>query len=131
MPSNARTSPLDETPTADLVRKAFSDFQELARSEAALAGEELGGEVRTAVITAVVISASVALGVGSVALSVAALIIAYGGTPLSALACAAALLGIAAVSGVAVSVGRRPKSFLPKTRLRLARDFADLKDHIG
>jgi hypothetical protein len=61
---------------------------------------------------------------------VAALVLANGGSALAALACAAALLGIAAVVGIAVAVTRLPKSFLPKTRLRLARDVADVKDHL-
>jgi hypothetical protein len=124
------TSQLDEAPTAELVRKAFSDFQELARTEAALAGEELAAEARDAVITAVVMAASIAIGVASIAVSVAALIVANGGSVVVALGCAAALLAIAAVAGLALGLGRWPKSFLPKTRLRLARDIADVKGHL-
>ena len=128
--ANSPAPTLDEAPTADLVRRAFSDFQELARAEAALAGEELEAEARAAVVTAVVMSAAIAVGVASIAVAAAALVLANGGSTLAALACAAALLGIAAVAGIAVALARLPKSFLPKTRLRLARDVADVKDHL-
>jgi hypothetical protein len=121
---------MEEAPTADLVRKAFSDFRELARAEAALAGEELGTEARAAVVTAVVVSAAIALGVASIAISVAAVVLSNGGSTLAALVWAAALLGIGAVTGIAVGLARWPKSFLPRTRMRLARDIAEVKDHI-
>ena len=128
--ANSPAPSLDEAPTAELVKKAFSDFRELARAEAALAGEELETEVRAAVVTAVVMSAAIAVGVVSIAISIAALVVSNGGSALAAFACAAALLGIAAVVGIAVGLARLPKSFLPKTRLRLARDVADVKDHL-
>ena len=48
----------DDASTAELIRKALADMQELARAEVALAGKELGTEARGALVSSVVLSAS-------------------------------------------------------------------------
>ena len=121
----------DDVPTAELIRKALSDVQELARAEVALAGKELGAEARGALFGSVVLSASVAAGIVAVALAVAALVVAFGGSVVVALFCAAGLLGVAAGVGVAVTFAQWPRRFLPGTRRRIARDIAELKDHLA
>ena len=121
----------DEASTAELVRKALADVQELARAEVALAGKELGTEARAALIGSVVLSATVAVGVVAVALALAAVVVAFGGSVVVALCCAAGLLAVAAGAGLAVTFAQWPKRFLPGTRRRIARDIAELKDHLA
>ncbi|HEX3596557.1 MAG TPA: phage holin family protein [Polyangiaceae bacterium] len=121
----------ETAPTAELLRKALEDVQELARAEVALAGKELGDEVRGALITAIAIAASIAVGICAVAAGVAALIVAFGGTLVAAFGTAAAILAVAAASGIALTLARLPKSFLPRTRRRVAQDITEMKDHLA
>jgi hypothetical protein len=120
----------DDASTAELVRKALADMQELARAEVALAGKELGTEARGALFSSVVLSASIAAGVAAVALALAAVIVAFGGSVVVALCCAAGLLGVAGGAGLAVTFAQWPKHFLPGTRRRITRDISELKDHL-
>jgi len=121
----------DDASTAELVRKALVDVQELARAEVALAGKELGTEARGVLVASAVLSASVAAGVAAIALAVAAVVVAFGGTVVEAFGWASGLLGVAAGAGLAFTFARWPKRFLPGTRRRVARDIAELKDHLA
>ncbi len=121
----------ESAPTAELLRKALDDVQELVRAEVALAGKELGDEARGALVTSVAISASIAVGLSAVAMGIAALIVAFGGPVVAALGCAAALLAIAAGVGIALSLTSFPKNFMPRTRRRVAEDITEMKDHFA
>jgi hypothetical protein len=121
----------DDASTAELVRNALSDVQELARAEVALAGKELGAEARGALVSSVVWSASIAVGIVAISLALAAVVVTFGGSAVEALGWAAGLLAVATGAGLAVASAQRPKRFLPGTRRRLARDIAELKDHLA
>jgi len=121
----------DDTPTTELLRKALADMQELARAEVALAGKELGAEARGVLVGSVLLSVSIAAGVAAIALALAAVIVAFGGSLVVALGSAAGLLGVAAGGGLAVTFAQVPKRFLPRTRRRIARDVAEMKDHLA
>jgi hypothetical protein len=121
----------DSFPTAELLRKALEDVQELARAEVALAGKEIGNEARDVLFTAIALSASIAVGVCAVAVGIAVLIVALGGPIVAALGVAAGLLALVAAVGVAMSLARFPKGFLPRTRRRVAEDISEMKDHFA
>jgi uncharacterized membrane protein YqjE len=121
----------DEPSTADLIRKALGDMQELARAEVALAGKELGAEAKATLFTSVALSATIAVGVVAVAVGVGALVAAFGGTTVAAFACTAGVLSIAAGIGLAMSLAQWPKGLLPRTRRRLGEDISQLKDHLA
>ncbi len=123
---------LDQGPTtAELLRRALDDVRELARAEVELAGKELGQEARDALLAAVVTAACVALAVCAVALGVGALVVGFGGSMAAALGVAAAIVAVAGGVGFAVSVGKLPKGFLPRTRRRVASDISTMKDHLA
>jgi hypothetical protein len=121
----------DTASTAELIRKALDDVQELAKAEVALAGKELGAEATSTFVTAIAMSVSIAVGVCAVATGVAALIVGLGGTTVAALASAAAILAIATAIGIVTSIARSPKGFLPRTRQRVAEDISEMKDHFA
>lgn len=122
---------IDDASTAELIRKALADMQELARAEVALAGKELGTEARGAIVGSIGLSVSIATGVAAVALAVAAVVVAFGGSVVMALCSAAGLLGVIAGVGLVITFAQWPKRFLPGTRRRIARDIAELKDHLA
>jgi len=122
---------IDEESTAELIRAALEDVRDLARAEVALAGKELGTEVRDIAVVSLVAAASIAIGVCAAALAVAALIINYGGTLVAAFGTAAGLLAIVAAGGVVLSVARAPRGLLPRTRDRVAQNISQVKDHFA
>ena len=121
----------DEAPTAELVSRALSDMRELARVEVALAVKEVETEARSAVIAAVIGSASIAAMLVAIALALGAVIAGLGGSVVEALGWAAVVFAVAAGVGLAVTYAELPKHRFLGTRRRIARDIAQLKDHLA
>ena len=128
--SSSTTRTLEETSTVQLFKEAMDGGKELVRIEVQLAKEELKEEL--AQIKNAAIGFAIALGAAVIVLNLLAmaLVLALGGTPLVALAIAAAFVvagGIAAWIGYGVL----PKKPLVKTRARLEKDMNQLKEHIA
>jgi hypothetical protein len=126
-----RTAQDDGESTAELIRKALDDVQDLARAEVALAGKELGSEARDVAIVSLVLAVSIAAGVSAIALGTGALIVTFGGTIAAAFGVGAAILAIAAACGIALALTKMPKGLMPRTRGRVARDISEMKDHFA
>jgi hypothetical protein len=130
-PDTQRAEPGDGESTAELLRQALEDVQDLARAQVALAGKELGSEARDIAIVSLVLAASIAIGVCAIALGVGALVVAFGGTLDGALGVAAGILAIAAACGIALGITKMPRGIMPRTRGRVARDISEVKDHFA
>lgn len=130
-PDIRRGAPDDGASTAELIRQALEDVQDLARAEVALAGKELGSEARDVAIVSLVLAVSIAAGVCAIALGVGALIVGFGGTLAAALGVAAGILAIAAAVGIALALTKMPKGLLPRTRGRVAHNISEMKDHFA
>jgi hypothetical protein len=127
--ANSASAP-EEPSTAELLRKALADVQELARAEVALAGRELGAEAKATLFTSVALSATIGVAVAACATGIGALVAALGGTLAASLGTVAAVLALVAGIGLALSLGWWPKALLPRTRRRIGDDIAQLKDHL-
>lgn len=117
--------------TAQLIRQALEDVQDLARAEVGLASKELANEARDVAIVSLVLAVSIASGVAAIALGVGALVIRLGGTLGAAFGAAAGVLAITAASGIALGLTKMPKGIMPRTRGRVARNIAEMKDHFA
>lgn len=122
--------PLEEAPTADLVKEALADAKELVKLEVALAKNEVREEVKQLEYSAIAFGVGVVCALLFLSMLAVAVVIALGGTALAAIGVGLALL---VIGGIAAYVGyaKLPKKPLDKTRRRLETDVHQLKEHIA
>lgn len=130
-PSSERSPAfLEQASTADLVRGAMDEAQELVRLEVALAKEELRAELKHAQRAAISLGVALAATILVLCLLSVALLLAVGGTVVAALLIALVFLVIGGAAAL-LGYGLLPKSPLERTRHRLGTDVNHLKEHIA
>jgi len=119
---------LDDVSTSVLLSRALAEVKDLAKIEVDLVKQDIWSEAKGAMRAG--IGFAIAAGAGLVALDLALLatVLALGGRPWVALGIGAAFLVLGTASGLA-AYGWLPKKPLEPTRLRLANDVEQLKEH--
>jgi len=115
-----------ERSTPDLLRDAASEAKELVRLEFGLARQDLSTELAQVRRTAIFGAVALVLALVALATLAFSLVLALGGTALSALLVAGGLL-VAAVGLGAAAYLQLPRSPLQRTRARLRDDVAHLR----
>ncbi|MBX3233872.1 MAG: phage holin family protein [Labilithrix sp.] len=121
---------IEEASTVDLVKEALDEAKELVRLEVELAKTEIDEEIARAKKAAVGFALAGAFGVLALCMLAVALVLALGGTPLTAIAVAGGFLLVAGL-GVALGYSVFPKKPLAHTRARLESDLEQLKEHLA
>jgi uncharacterized membrane protein YqjE len=122
--------PLEEAPTADLVKETFADAKELVRLEVELAKNEVKEEVKQLEHSAIAFGVSLVAALLFLSMMAVAIVLALGGTPLAAIGVGIAFAVIAGITGY-LGYAKLPKNPLDKTRRRLASDVHQLKEHVA
>lgn len=122
--------PLEDAPTADLVKETFAEAKELVKLEVELAKNEIKEEVKQLEHSAIAFGVSLVAALIFLSMLAVAIVLALGGTPLAAIGVGVAFAVIAGVTGY-VGYAKLPKKPLDKTRRRLASDVHHLKEHVA
>ena len=122
--------PLEEASTADLVREALDEAKELVRLEVEIAKDEVKQEVAQAKKAAIGFGVALALALVVLSLLAVAIVLAVGGTAVSALIVASVFLVLGGAAGY-LGYTMLPKKPLDKTVTRVKRDVNQLKEHIA
>lgn len=130
LPSDRLAVPLEEAPTAELVKGAFDEARELIRLEVELAKAEVKEDARSAARAAVGFGIAAAAVLVMLSVLAVALVFALGATAIAALAVAGGILVIAVIAA-AIAYGVLPKEPLERTRHRLESDVKQLKEHLA
>lgn len=121
---------MEEASTVDLFKEALDEAKELVRLEVQLAKTELDAELAQAKKAAFGFALAAAFGVLTACMLAMALVLALGGTPITALLVAGGFTLVAAI-GVVIGYSLLPKNPLAQTRHRLDSDFKQLKEHLA
>lgn len=129
-PSSRTPVQLEEASTADLVKEAMDEAKQLVKLEVALAKDEVKEELAKAKHAAIGFGIAAGAALLVLMLLAMALVLALGGTAVTALLVALAFLVIGGVAGF-VGWSLLPKEPLVHTRHRLETDLNQLKEHVA
>ena len=115
--------------TSTLLRQTIDGTKELVRLELALAHEELQSDLRRLKAAAIMGAVAIVLAFMTLATLILALVLALGGTALSAVGVAVILAVVCAATGLA-AYKNVPRVPLERTRARLASDVRQFEEHI-
>lgn len=121
---------IEEVPVTDLVKTALADTRELVKLEVELARDEMKKEVKAAGHAAIGFGVGVALGLVGLSVLAVALVLALGGSALTALIVGLCFLAAAGVAG-ALGYSALPKKPMEETRARVQDDMQHLKENIA
>lgn len=126
---HAQTPILAAEPTSTLLRQTLDETKELVRLELALAREELQSDLRRLKVAALLGGVAIVLALLTLATLILALVLAVGGTALSAVAVSVVLAVICAVMALA-AYKNIPRVPLERTRARLASEVRQFEEHV-
>jgi len=118
-----------EPPASELVAQALSDARELVRLEIRMAKAELKEEISRTKRAAILGAIGGVFVILALATLLIAVVLALGGTAVTALVVAAVLAGLGLAS-IAVAYASVPKTVLGQTREHLKGDVEQLKEHV-
>lgn len=118
---------LEEASTAELVRGALDEARELVALEIALARAEIEEDIARARVGAILLGLAGGSGIVAVAMLVVGLAL-LTGAPWIASFAFAVVFGVAAVALARRGKALVPTSLLPRTRERVSRDVAEIKE---
>lgn len=125
----AQTPILAAEPTSTLLRQTIDETKELLRLELALAREELQGDLRRLKAAAILGAVAIVLALLTLGTLILALVLALGGTALSAVAVAVVLAALCTALALA-AYKNVPRVPLERTRARLASEVRQIEEHI-
>lgn len=112
------------------MRQTIDETKELVRLELALAREELSEDLRRLKVAAILGGVAIVLALLTLSTLVVALVLAVGGTALSAVAVSVALAAVCAVIALA-AYKNVPRVPLERTRARLTSEVRQFEEHIA
>jgi uncharacterized membrane protein YqjE len=123
-------TPLEPTPTSEVVKQALSEARDLLQLDVRIAKQELKEELAQIKKAAIAGGAALVLLLLALAALTVAIIFAAGATVVAALIVAAILL-VAGGGAGALAYALSPKSPLTRTRQRLKDDIDQLKERVA